>query len=155
MLYKNALLVKIVNVTSNLYWYKDKIGQEYWVVKDFMQANENFKYSVIYPIDNKDNSKKWLNVNDIEIIKMSDIEVTETVTHTLTEYPKNKLYIVVGGTPFRTYTGTTSFTSIKELCRTTNQSEANNVVKDTYEECCGLIHIIEVDLENELQNRNR
>lgn len=154
MLYKNALLVKIVNVTSNLYWYRDEIGQEYWVVKEIMPQNECFKYKVIYPVDcNNDN--KWLIYDDIEIIKTSDIEVTETVTHTLTEYPKNKLYIVVGGTPFRTYIGTTSFTSIKELCRTINQSEANNVVKDMYEECCGLIYIIEVDLENELQNRNR
>ena len=58
-----------------------------------------------------------------------------------------KRYVVVGGNPFTMYTGTTTFTAIRVLCKTNSKTEAEVVVKDNYDECGGLIEIFDMDIE--------
>lgn len=59
-----------------------------------------------------------------------------------------KRYVVVGGTPFTGYTGTTSFVSIKPLYFTDDLEEAKAAFEDFYDECAGLLVIIDNEKEN-------
>jgi len=53
-------------------------------------------------------------------------------------------YIVVGGEPFRVYTGTTTFISIRELGQFETKEEAEECVTKNYTECGGLINLFEI-----------
>jgi hypothetical protein len=56
-----------------------------------------------------------------------------------------KRYHVIGGNPFRMHTGTTTFTSFDILLSSDSLEEANQVVNDKYEECCGLIGVLDAE----------
>ena len=60
-----------------------------------------------------------------------------------------KRYAVVGGSYFRSYTGTGTYTALKVLCKTDSFDEAEQIVRDECDECGGLIEII--DMETEVQ----
>jgi hypothetical protein len=60
---------------------------------------------------------------------------------------KKKKYIVVGGNPIKVYTGTQTYTSLKQIDIFDNKEEANKCIKDNYEECGGLIDVFEVEYE--------
>jgi len=57
-----------------------------------------------------------------------------------------KKYVVVGGVPFRNYTGTVTFTSLKEIGQFWDKEEADKAAVDAYDECGGLILISEVEM---------
>ena len=52
-------------------------------------------------------------------------------------------YIIVGGSPFRSYTGTTTFTALKCLGATNNPTEVEKILKENYDECGGLIAVFD------------
>ena len=53
-------------------------------------------------------------------------------------------FIVVGGIPFRTYTGTVTYTGLKELGQLKTKEEANKCIEDNFDESGGLILLTEV-----------
>ena len=54
-------------------------------------------------------------------------------------------YIVVGGTPFTMYTGTTTYTSIREFGQFKTEEESEQCIVKNYEECGGLIQVFKVE----------
>ena len=57
-----------------------------------------------------------------------------------------KKYIVIGGNPFKCYTGTTSFTYLREIGQYYSKKEAENYATEYYDECGGLIQVFEVEV---------
>ena len=53
------------------------------------------------------------------------------------------MYIVVGGNPFRGYTNTLTFTSLKVVGKASSQEELKKLVEDNYEACAGLMIVID------------
>lgn len=62
---------------------------------------------------------------------------------------KYKRFIVVGGNPFTGYTGTTTYTSLKIIGYVDSKEELKKLVEDSYEECGGLMHVIDLAQQNE------
>lgn len=54
-------------------------------------------------------------------------------------------YILVGGNPFRMYTGTTTFTSLKVVATCQTKDEARQLWNQHYEDCSGLMLIIDAE----------
>lgn len=54
-------------------------------------------------------------------------------------------YIVVGGIPFRGYTGTLSFTGLKVVGGSSSTEEIARIVHDHYDECGGLLLILDAE----------
>lgn len=54
-------------------------------------------------------------------------------------------YVVVGGHPFRMYTGTTTFTGLKLVGKTDSKEEAVELFNTHYEDCGGLLMIVDLD----------
>lgn len=48
-------------------------------------------------------------------------------------------YIVVGGMPFRGYTGTLSFTGLDVIGQANTAEEVKRIVEEKYDECGGLL----------------
>ena len=55
-----------------------------------------------------------------------------------------KRYLVIGGKPFRCYTGTGTFTGLVEVGKATTVERARALVKANYEACGGLLMIIDL-----------
>lgn len=51
-------------------------------------------------------------------------------------------FTIIGGNPFRTYTGALTFThlSVQKVCET--KEEATEALKEIFEECYGLVIVI-------------
>jgi len=58
-----------------------------------------------------------------------------------------KKYVVMGGNPFRGYTGTTTFTALRTLGIFDTQEEADKCIDDKFDDCGGLIHVQEVTFD--------
>lgn len=56
-----------------------------------------------------------------------------------------KKYLVVGGDPFRGYTGTLTYTGMGIVGQTSNEKEVDKMVSDNYDECGGLISVFSYD----------
>lgn len=54
-------------------------------------------------------------------------------------------YIVVGGSPFRGYTGTLTYTGLKVVGRCDTLKAAERLVKEKYDEVGGLILVIDAE----------
>ncbi len=54
-------------------------------------------------------------------------------------------YIVVGGSPFRGYTNTLSFTGLDVVGKGNSVEEIREIVKGKYDECGGLLLIIDAE----------
>jgi hypothetical protein len=54
-----------------------------------------------------------------------------------------KKYIVVGGSPFTSYTGTTSFTGLSVVGHADSKEELDRLIKEHYESCGGLLLVID------------
>ena len=52
-------------------------------------------------------------------------------------------FILVGGSPFKSYTGTVSYTGLREVGRYTTKEQADTAFQDHYDECGGLLLIVE------------
>lgn len=52
------------------------------------------------------------------------------------------MYTIIGGNPFTGYTGTTTFTGLRVVGRTSDFKEMESIVKQSYEECSGLILVL-------------
>jgi hypothetical protein len=53
-------------------------------------------------------------------------------------------YVVIGGTPVRSYTGTTTFSSLKVLGKGWDESQVKEVVERYYDPCGGLLCVIDL-----------
>ena len=60
-----------------------------------------------------------------------------------------KKFIVVGGNPYRMYTGTITFTHLRELGQFNTQEEADRCIEQNYDECGGLLDVFVVEKEKE------
>jgi hypothetical protein len=60
----------------------------------------------------------------------------------------HKRYVVVGGNPFSSYTGTCTYTSLRKIAIVDSVQEANQVAIDHYDECGGLIGCFEVSFDD-------
>lgn len=58
---------------------------------------------------------------------------------------KQTKYLVVGGSPFTMYTGTTTYNSLRKLGLFNNKEEADKCIKEKWFECAGLIEVFEID----------
>jgi hypothetical protein len=56
-----------------------------------------------------------------------------------------KRYIIVGGRPFTMYTGTTTYTGLDIVGTTDTLEDAGLIVREKYEQCGGLIVIINAE----------
>lgn len=56
-------------------------------------------------------------------------------------------FVVVGGNPFTGYNGAQMFTGLKVVARASSKELAQDIVRENYEQCGGLLLII--DCENE------
>jgi hypothetical protein len=56
-----------------------------------------------------------------------------------------KRFLVVGGIPFRSYTGTGTFTGLRLVGATDSQFEVAQLVDDNYDACGGLIDVFDLD----------
>lgn len=54
-------------------------------------------------------------------------------------------YIVVGGSPFRGYTNTLSFTSLDVVGKGNTVDEITDIVREKYDECGGLMLVIDTE----------
>lgn len=59
-------------------------------------------------------------------------------------------YTLVGGNPFRMYTGTTTFTSISVVGQTNTIKEMQQLVNDSYEKCGGLLLVLDNETGREV-----
>ena len=50
-------------------------------------------------------------------------------------------YLVIGGNPFRMYTGTTTFTGLRKIGEYSSYGQAEKAVLENFDECGGLIEI--------------
>jgi hypothetical protein len=53
------------------------------------------------------------------------------------------MYILIGGSPFRSYTGTTTFTGIYVVWTGTTLKEARKQIKERFDDCGGLLLLID------------
>lgn len=60
---------------------------------------------------------------------------------------KAKRFILVGGCPFRTYTGTVACITLREVGRCDTKKEADRLVKKHYDECGGLLLFVDTTPE--------
>lgn len=63
-----------------------------------------------------------------------------------------KRYILVGGNPITVYTGTTTFTSLRVVGSASSKEDIRRMYEEHYEECCGLMTVIDAELGKECQN---
>jgi hypothetical protein len=56
-------------------------------------------------------------------------------------------FIVIGGNPFRTYTGTTTYTSLKVVGESETEEGAGQIASEKYEECGGLLLVVDSEAE--------
>lgn len=64
-------------------------------------------------------------------------------------------YLVVGGNPFTCYTGTTSFTSLDVVGKANSWKEAADIFNNKYDECSGLLLIIDMETGEPAIDPNR
>lgn len=55
---------------------------------------------------------------------------------------ENDKYMVIGGNPITVYTGTTTFTGIRVVGANLSAEQANELAKDKYDECSGLLLVV-------------
>ena len=55
------------------------------------------------------------------------------------------LYLVIGGSPFTGYTNTTSFTALNVVGGANSIERAKGIYREKYEECGGLLEIINTE----------
>jgi hypothetical protein len=130
MKYKDAKLVKIVSSATKDLWYNFYIGNEYWVTSvspNDVLAYNCFDYVTLeYDDTVKDCvERSYLHAEDVEVIKTSDIEITEEIKYTLTEYapkeyPSNKRYFIMG---------VDKINNVIMLERTNSEEHAKELVK--------------------------
>ena len=58
-------------------------------------------------------------------------------------------YCVVGGCPFRSYTGTMSFTGLQVVGTCDTDEELRRVIDDAYQDCGGLVMVIDLEIGKE------
>jgi hypothetical protein len=58
---------------------------------------------------------------------------------------KHPKYIVIGGNPFRGYTGTLSFTSLSVIGSSSSVEEIKKIVHDNFDTCGGLLIIVDTE----------
>lgn len=63
-----------------------------------------------------------------------------------------KRFLVVGGVPFRSYTGTGSFTGLRLVGYTDSDDEVAVLVNNNYDDCGGLIHVFDLDNMEDLED---
>lgn len=63
-----------------------------------------------------------------------------------------KRFILIGGNPFRPYTGTTTYTSLKVIGTAHSKEEIRKLYQDNYENCAGLLLVVEAETGKECQN---
>ena len=56
-----------------------------------------------------------------------------------------KKYIVVGGNPFRSYTGTEVCTGLRVVDTADSKEECEMIVRTHYEECGGLMLVVDAE----------
>lgn len=59
------------------------------------------------------------------------------------------MYIIVGGRPFTMYTGTTTYTGLSVVGNAASKEEAKAIVLAQYEECGGLLLVIDSETGKE------
>lgn len=60
-------------------------------------------------------------------------------------------YILIGGVPFRGYTGTLTYTGLTEVGRVSTQADLQKLIKKKYDECGGLFHIFDLGLMSDIR----
>lgn len=53
------------------------------------------------------------------------------------------MYTIIGGNPFTMYTGTTTFTGLRVVANTESFDEMEDIVREKYDECGGLILVLD------------
>lgn len=62
----------------------------------------------------------------------------------------SKRYVLIGGNPFRGYTGTQTYTSLRVVDSFETEAEANQGWKQHYEDCGGLMLILDTHTGGEI-----
>ncbi len=70
---------------------------------------------------------------------------TATIPMPSKKQGRHPKYCVVGGNPFRCYTGTTSFTGLRVVGTTSSIKTAQKMYNLCYEECGGLLLVIDME----------
>ena len=65
-----------------------------------------------------------------------------------------KRFLVVGGNPIRSYTGTGTFTSLRSIGATDSPEEAAQLVRDNYDTCAGLIEVFDTEQGGTYENES-
>jgi hypothetical protein len=52
-------------------------------------------------------------------------------------------YIVIGGNPFKCYTGTTTYTGLSVIGTTKTLAKATQIANEAYEKCGGLLIVVD------------
>ena len=92
---------------------------------------------------NKGDIRAWLNEHLVGI-DLGDVVIGQILEAKLPRTVKGK-YLLVGGTPFTGYSGTTSFTSLKVVGISDSKDDMKQMYSDNYEECGGLLIIIDTE----------
>lgn len=61
------------------------------------------------------------------------------------ESKKTMKYILVGGNPFRMYTGTLTYTGLDVVAKSDSLEEIKKAFNDRYDDCGGLLMIIDTE----------
>lgn len=61
-------------------------------------------------------------------------------------------YLIIGGNPFIGYTRTTSITSLNIVGKTNDLEEARRFKKELYDECGGIMILIDTEIGKEVEN---
>ena len=59
-------------------------------------------------------------------------------------------FILIGGEPYRGYTNTLTYTSLRVVGTTNNEKDMRKLVKEKYEECGGLLIVVDGDTGGEV-----
>lgn len=59
-----------------------------------------------------------------------------------------KRFILVGANPYRGYTNTLTYTDLKVIGSVDTEIELKKLVEDSYDDCGGLLHVIDLQQEN-------
>lgn len=55
------------------------------------------------------------------------------------------MFALIGGKPFRCYTGTTTYTGLSVVAKCNTKKQAEKLYRKHYEDCGGLLLIVDLD----------
>lgn len=61
------------------------------------------------------------------------------------EFLRPKRFILIGGVPFRGYTGTLTYTELKEVGRVNTKKQLKDLMDKNNDACGGLFHVVDLE----------